>query len=207
MKKILKFIVITVLLVVGIAVVFTLAFTKNHKEITMIRSVEVNAPQDQVFNYIVHTENKAEWLSDPNEKIERTTTGTPATVGFSRTWKIENPPEKGSETIIKIENGKSIETKIENNLNGQQANGIQLLSCEVIDNNHTKIVWQKTSDIPLGFMARMLLGISEKLAKSTDSQQAYNDGIERGLEKEGMYKDMDNALQRLKEKIEEKNNF
>lgn len=202
MKKFLKFVLIALVLLTITVVVCTLAFTDDHKTITLKRSVNVNATREQVFDYISHTENKAQWLSNPDEEIARTSTGTDATVGFVRHWKIQNPPEKGSETIIKIVDGTRVETKIQKQVNGVQFNATQVLSCVPVDNNKTTLTWENTFPIPLNFMARMLLGFAEMFSKSIDSQQAYEDGVQRGLEKEGMYKEIDEKLQKLKQHIE-----
>ncbi|WP_395046341.1 SRPBCC family protein [Flavobacterium sp.] len=201
MRKFLKYLFIIILLFVITAAVCTFAFTENTKIITLERSVEINAPKERVFEYISHTENKTKWIN-PDKKMERSTTGKDAAVGFVRSWESQNPPEKGSETITKIELGKSVETKVENNLNGQQTSSEQKLSSESLESNKTLVTWKIESTIPLNFASRMLLGFVEMMAKSVDNQDAYDKGVQSGLEKEGVYKDADENLQKLKNNIE-----
>lgn len=205
MKK-LKLVILFLSLLIAIPVIATLVFTKDHKIITLKRSVEVAASSQAVFDYIVHTENKAKWLGNPDEKIKRNNKGKDATVGFVRSWEIISPPEKGTETIINIEYGKSIETQIENNLNGEHFSGKQKLSCVAINPNRTTLTWESETNIPLNLLARMAFGFSEMLSKSINDEGAYEDGIQSALEKEGVYVDMDVNLQKLTQQIELKNN-
>jgi hypothetical protein len=203
MRKFLKSIFIILLLLVTIVIVFTLAFTKDYTSITLKRSIEVNAPKQKVFDYIVHTENKDKWLGNPDEEITRSSKGKDATVGFIRSWEIQSPPEKGSETITKIEVDKSIETQVTNNVNGEKTNSKQILSCVPVDNNKTTLTWKMESNVHLKFLPRMLLGFSQMIMKSDDYQNAYEEGIQSEMENNGVYKSLDESLQKLKANIEE----
>lgn len=203
MKKKLKFVFLTFSILTVITVVCTYLFTDNYATITLKRSIEINDTKQKVFNYITHTQNKAQWLSDPNKKIARNSKGEDATVGFVRSWEIQSPPEKGSETITKIEFGRSVETQIKNNVNGEQTNSKHKLSCTSVDSNKTILTWEIESNLHLKFLPRMLLGFSRMFMKPDDYQNAYEESFQNEMEKNGTYKSMDENLQKLKVNIEE----
>lgn len=79
------------------------------------RSIEINRSQADVFEYISQLENQQEYgvwqKQDPNISIK--TSGTDGTVGFISSWdsKMEDVG-KGEQEIMKIIDGKLIETEI-----------------------------------------------------------------------------------------------
>ena len=52
----------------------------------MSRSVQVNAPNTKVFDFISHAENKSKWVGNPDEKLTKNSAGQDGTVGFVRSW-------------------------------------------------------------------------------------------------------------------------
>lgn len=79
------------------------------------RTIEINQAQETVFEYISLIENQQEYgvwqKKDPNISIK--TTGVDGTVGFISSWdsKVDDVG-KGEQEIMKIVDGKLIETEI-----------------------------------------------------------------------------------------------
>lgn len=108
MKIIKNILVILVVLIVIVLVVA--AFLK--KEYTIERSVTINKPRPEVFDYLVLLKNHnnfTRWASmDP--KMKKEFKGTDGTAGFTSSWdsEMENVG-KGEQTISKIADGQRID--------------------------------------------------------------------------------------------------
>ena len=206
MKKI-RILFLTVLLLSVIISASTYAFTEDETSVMMSRSVQVNAPNTKVFDFISHTENKSKWIGNPDEKLTRNSAGQDGTVGFVRSWESQSPPKKGKESITKIVHNSRIESQIENEVNGIKTLANQALSSVSKGENFTEVTWEVEAKVPLPFVSRMLIGFGKLFEKSTNEnavEEAMKQGIQQGLEQNGRYAEMDNMLQRLKESIEDK---
>ena len=207
MKKKIRVLFLTVLVVSSIISASTYAFTEDETSVMMSRSVEVNAPNTKVFDFISHTENKSKWVGNPEEKLTRNSAGKDGTVGFVRSWESHSPPKKGKESITEIVQNSRIESQIENEVNGIKTLANQALSSVSKGENLTEVTWEIETKVPLPFVSRMLMGFGKLFGKSTNEnpvEEAMKQGIQQGLEQNGRYAEMDNMLQRLKESIEDK---
>lgn len=107
LKKLLLFIValIALLLIVALFV---------PKDFKSERSIVINKPKQEVFNYIRQVKNQDNFgvwqLSDP--AMKKDFQGTDGTVGFKYSWDSEKLG-KGSQTITKIAEGEIVETELD----------------------------------------------------------------------------------------------
>ncbi len=109
MKKVLKFIGILILLVVGFFLIAGLFMSKDYH---FERSIVINAPKAVVWEQISTLGNQQQWSPwlehDPNmqQKIE----GVDGTVGAVHSWKGNKEVGSGSQTIKAIQPMDRIET-------------------------------------------------------------------------------------------------
>lgn len=146
LKKLLLFIagLIALLLIVAIFV------PKNFQS---ERSIVVNKPKHEVFDYIRQVKNQDHFgvwqLSDPGMK--RDFQGTDGTVGFKYTWDSEKLG-KGSQTITKIVDGETVETELDFGF-GEPAQAYFIT--KEADPNSTNITWglKGRSPYPMNIMS------------------------------------------------------
>lgn len=88
-------------------------FTK--KEYTVERSVTINKPRQQVFEFVKLVKNMPQyskwWQTDPN--VRTTFTGTDGTPGFVAAWDSDmKEAGKGEQEIKQVKEGESIDCEI-----------------------------------------------------------------------------------------------
>ena len=105
-----------ILIVLGaiIAVLLIVALFVN-KEYAVEKSIIINKPKSEVFNYVKYLKNQNEyskWASmDP--AMTKTFTGTDATPGFIAAWESKNEKVgKGAQEIKKITEGQRIDYEL-----------------------------------------------------------------------------------------------
>ncbi|BDC97817.1 SRPBCC family protein [Persicobacter psychrovividus] len=91
MKTFFKSILIIVLVIIAFPLVTGLFIEKDY---AVEKQIKINRPVAEVFDYVVHIKHLQEewgtWVDkDPN--AQHTYTGTDGTVGFTASWKSENP--------------------------------------------------------------------------------------------------------------------
>lgn len=111
--RILRWIGIVVLV---LAVVFVAGAYLLPREVTIARSIEVDAPADQIFphvNSMKATEEWSPWLErDPN--VELTYSGPDEGVGATLVWASERQDVGvGTQVIVTSEPGKRVETDLD----------------------------------------------------------------------------------------------
>lgn len=109
MKKFLKYLAVTLAGLI-VLVLITALFAK--KEYTVERSISVNLPKQEVYDYVKYLKNQETYSVwgkiDPDMK--RDFRGTDATVGFVAAW--DSPVReagKGEQEIVKITDGERID--------------------------------------------------------------------------------------------------
>lgn len=135
-----KKILLAVVIIIAIPLIIAM-FSKD--EMTIERTVVINKPDQDVFNYVKMLKNQANFSKwekmDPNAKMEYT--GTDGTVGATSSWDSQNKDVgKGTQTIAKIDEGKRIDVDLhfikpwENNCNGY-------FTTEAVSPTQTKVTW------------------------------------------------------------------
>jgi uncharacterized membrane protein len=140
MKMILK---VVLFLVLGLIVLVLVAALFLKKEYTVERSIAINKPKAQVYDYVKYLRNQGNfsvWAKiDPNMKQEFR--GTDATVGFVASW--DSPVKqagKGEQEITKIDDGKRIDYEIRF-LKPMKSTNNAYFSFDAINDSTTSVKW------------------------------------------------------------------
>jgi uncharacterized protein YndB with AHSA1/START domain len=109
-------ILIIVAITTGLIVLFLLAAAVTGKEMNITRTITINRPADEVFNFISHLKNHDHFnvwvMMDPGMKKEYR--GTDGTVGFVYTWDSSDNKNVGAgeQEIKEVVPGKSIVSEL-----------------------------------------------------------------------------------------------
>ncbi len=111
LKKILLFIASSIGIIILIVVVAAFAVGT---EFSVERSVEIEHPKDEVFEYVRYIENQNKysvWVAaDPDMKMEFR--GTDGTVGFISAWEGNEDAGRGEQEIIGVTEGERIDYEL-----------------------------------------------------------------------------------------------
>ena len=133
---------IVLYIVLAIIVIIILLALMAPKTYNVSRSITVNKPIAEVFNYIKYIKNQDEWSpwakKDPNMKQEHT--GTDGEVGFINKWEGNKNVGIGEQEIKKITVNKSVDTQLRF-YKPWKSQSDAYLTVDEIDANTTKLVW------------------------------------------------------------------
>jgi Polyketide cyclase / dehydrase and lipid transport len=133
---------IVLYIVLGIVALFLLSGLVISKDMNAERSIIINKPVSEVFNYIKYLKNQqnySKWASlDPNIKNEfRGTDGTP---GFVNHWVGNKKVGEGEQEITGIIEGKSLITELRF-IKPFKSIAKATMTTETADANSTKVTW------------------------------------------------------------------
>jgi len=163
-----------ILIILGsiIAIVLLAALVMPNKY-SIISSIEINRPKEDVFNYIKYLknqENYSKWvMADPNVKLVYT--GTDGTVGFKAAWTSEmKNVGVGEQEITQINEGVGYHATIrfEKPFKGES---FATVTVENVSNNKSKIitVFNTSNPFPMNAIAPL---IKNMLLKDMDENSA-----------------------------------
>ena len=179
--KILKYIFITIGVLIGAILITGLTLPREYK---LTREVTIHRNRADVYNYVKYLKNQANynvWAQmDPNQIT--TYTGEDGQVGFTSAWKSEvDSVGAGKQTIVAMNEGTSIDYEIiftepfESTM--QTA-----MWFESVDSSSTKVTWNFSGDMDYPFNV-MLLVYDMESTLGKDMQQGLNT-LKALLEKE-----------------------
>ncbi|NER11963.1 polyketide cyclase [Leptobacterium flavescens] len=106
------------------------------------RSIEINKPVGEVFDYLKFVKNQDEWSpwkkKDPNMK--QTHSGTDGKAGFTVKWEGNKDVGVGEQEIKKITKNKSIETELRF-YKPFKSQSDAYLNVEKLADDKTKVIW------------------------------------------------------------------
>jgi len=160
--------------VLGIIALFFIVAILAPKDYEVIRSVEINQPNELVFEYIKMLKNQddfATWVEkDPNTK--KSYRGVDGTVGFVSRWESDHEDVGvGEQEIIKIEEGKRIDYELRFETPWESTSPAWL-STESINAQTTKVEW--------GFAGHMSIPMNMMLL-FMDMDEILGNDLEKGL--------------------------
>ncbi|AQS39989.1 Polyketide cyclase / dehydrase and lipid transport [Shewanella psychrophila] len=132
----------SIVVAVIIAIPFIAAlFIKQ--EYSVITSMEINRPVNEVFEYVKHLKNQdnfSVWAQmDPT--MEKTYKGVDGTVGFVSAWKSNNEQVGvGEQEIIKIDEGKRVDFELRF-ISPFEATEPAYMTTEAMGSDSTKVSW------------------------------------------------------------------
>lgn len=170
--KLLKRIVLVLVIIAALPFVVALFVNGNY---AVERNIVINKPTAEVFSYIKLLKNQnnySVWAKiDP--KMKATFKGVDGTVGFVSAWESSNKNVgKGEQEIVKIEEGKKVETLIRfMEPFKSEDNGYMIT--EMRDSTHTVVKW--------GFSGKMKYP-TNLLLLLTNMEQSIGNDLTQGLE-------------------------
>lgn len=170
--KLLKRIVLVLVIIAALPFVVALFVNGNY---AVEREITISKPTAEVFSYIKQLKNQNDysvWAKiDP--KMKATFKGVDGTVGFVSAWESSNKNVgKGEQEIVKIEEGKKVETLIRfMEPFKSEDNGYMIT--EMKDSTHTVVKW--------GFSGKMKYP-TNLLLLLTNMEQSIGNDLTQGLE-------------------------
>lgn len=139
--------------IIALLIILAAAAPKNYN---VSRSIEINKPLAEVFNYIKMVKNQDEWSPwkkrDPN--MIQTSEGTDGTVGYVSKWTSDHKQVgEGEQEIKLIKENEVMESELRFFKPFKSvSNGF--LKTEAMDNNKTRVIWgfHGTHKIPVNIM-------------------------------------------------------
>ena len=168
----LKIIKLIALLLVGFVLFIFAASYMVDTDFSTERSVEIEKPKDDVFEYIRHLRNQDEYSTwsamDPN--MEQEFRGTDGTVGFVSAWEGEETG-KGEQEIVGIIEGERIDFKLRFMEPFESEADVYMIT-DSLSENRTHVTWGFDSSMNRP-MNLMLLFVNMEEAIGND----YDEGL------------------------------
>lgn len=163
---------IILLVVAALVVVLMIAAASAPNSFTIERSIVIDRPKQQVFDFIRIMKNQSRYnkwvMQDPNQRMEYR--GTDGTVGFVTAWDSDNKQVgKGEQEIVKINDGKSVDWQVRFEKPFRNTAQMQLAT-ETVSENQTKVTWTFGGDLtfPMKLM-HIVLSLKSMLAKDVQT--------------------------------------
>ncbi|GAB4093184.1 SRPBCC family protein [Flaviaesturariibacter terrae] len=161
---------LTTLLVAGSALALLLLIALFLKrEHYVRRQVVINAPRQQVFDYVKLLRNQDNFNKHAMAGADRgrTFTGTDGTVGYIYAWSGDKSAGVGEKEIIAIEEGARVEAEVRF-VKPMRATARIVLETEALSDRQTRVSWSNRGT--LGYPLNLLVPMLEKnVAKDMDS--------------------------------------
>lgn len=165
--KALKIILISIISLIGVILIAAL-FVK--KDMSVERSVVINKPKDQVFDYIKYLKNQdnfSKWaLMEPTMKKEYK--GTDGTVGFVSAWEGDKVG-KGEQTIKEIKDGERIDYDL-HFIKPMESHNAAYLTTEASGADKTTVKWGYMGQMnyPFNFI-RLFVNMEDMIGKDFET--------------------------------------
>ncbi|MCA0153687.1 SRPBCC family protein [Winogradskyella vincentii] len=128
-----------VLAIIGIIVLLALIAPKKYN---VSRSVQVNKPLEEVFNYIKYVKKQNDWSpwkkKDPNMKQEFE--GTDGEVGFISRWEGNKEVGTGEQEITRVVENETLESQLRF-FKPWKSQSDAYITVDAIDATTTKVTW------------------------------------------------------------------
>jgi hypothetical protein len=164
------YIIVTVLLIVaGIIALILILGLFMRKEHYVNRDIIINAPRQNVFDYLRLLKNQDEFnkhaMAGADRKREYK--GSDGTVGYIYSWSGDKDAGVGEKEIKNIVEGKRIETEIRF-VKPMAATASIVMETESISDNQTKVYWSNAGTLkyPINIMIPMM---EKSVAKGMDA--------------------------------------
>jgi len=169
--KIIKKIVFWILLFIALALLIGLFLPT---EFSVKRSAMIAQPRDTVFQYVKLLKNQELygiwWKADP--KMKKSYSGTDGQPGFIAAWKSEDENVgAGQQKIVAIQEGTRIDLELKF-IEPFESTNQAFMSTQEIDNQHTRVCWSISGEMPYPGNLMMLF---------IDMEDALGKDLEKGL--------------------------
>lgn len=134
--------IIALYVVAAIVAVIVLLALVAPKTYNVSRSIVINKPVSEVFEYLKHIKNQDEWSpwkkKDPNMK--QTHTGTDGEIGFVARWEGNKEVGTGEQEIVSISENKAVNSQLRF-YKPWKSQSDAYLTTRAVDDNTTEVVW------------------------------------------------------------------
>ncbi|MFD0766548.1 SRPBCC family protein [Mucilaginibacter lutimaris] len=166
----------------GIIVVVLLLAAIAPKSYSVQRSIIINKPRQQVFDYVKYLRNQdnySKWvMMDPNKRM--TYSGTDGTEGYNAAWDSDmKQAGKGNQTIEKIVDGERVDIRV---VFIKPFAGVAdtYIATQEVAPDSTTVKWAFYSKMPFPMNAMLLIINMEKML-GKDMEESLNN-LKRVLE-------------------------
>ncbi len=154
---------IALYIIIGILAIIVLLALIAPKTYEVNRSILINQPLPEVFEYLKHIKNQDQWSpwkkKDPNMKQEFE--GTDGEIGFISKWEGNKEVGIGEQEILGIEKNKQISSELRF-FKPWKSMSQAYIKVDEIDANQTKVTWGFTGNNPIPMNVFMLFFNFEK---------------------------------------------
>ncbi len=154
---------IALYIIIGILAIIVLLALIAPKTYEVNRSILINQPLPEVFEYLKHIKNQDQWSpwkkKDPNMKQEFV--GTDGEIGFISKWEGNKEVGIGEQEILGIEKNKQISSELRF-FKPWKSVSQAYIKVDEIDANQTKVTWGFTGNNPIPMNVFMLFFNFEK---------------------------------------------
>ena len=168
----------------GIIIVLLVLALIAPKAYTVQRSIIINKPRQQVFDYVKYLRNQdyySKWvMTDPNKRM--TYSGTDGTVGYASAWVSDvKQAGKGEQTIENIIEGERIDIRV---VFIKPFAGVAntYIATQTVTDDTTSVKWSFDSKMPFPMNA-MLLFINMEKMLGADMEESLGN-LKRVVEKQ-----------------------
>ncbi|WP_315822966.1 SRPBCC family protein [Paraflavitalea speifideaquila] len=174
-----NFVIILLSIIGGLVVLLLLLALFVKSDYSIGRSIIINKPRQEVFNYIKYLKNQDhfnKWvMMDPNLKKEFK--GIDGTAGFIYAWEGNKQAGKGEQEIKRIIEGERLDVELRF-VKPFEAIGHAPFVTESIDGNQTKLSWGLSSRMkyPMNIML-LFMNMDKLLGKDLDTSLGNLKGI------------------------------
>ena len=144
-------------IVLGIVLLILILAAIAPKTYNVSRTIEINRPKDEVFNYLKYLKKQDEWSPwakrDPN--MEQKFTGTDGQVGAISYWNGNKDVGEGEQELTNIVDGERIDSELRF-LKPWKSTSDAYLIAEAMDAQKTKVVWGFSGKNKFPFSIMML---------------------------------------------------
>ncbi|GGH09319.1 SRPBCC family protein [Mucilaginibacter phyllosphaerae] len=168
----------------GIIVIVLLLAAIAPKAYAIQRSIIINKPRRQVFDYVKYLRNQdhySKWvMMDPNKRMAYT--GTDGTEGYNAAWDSDmKQAGKGNQTIEKIVDGERVDIRV---VFIKPFAGVAdtYIATQSVTENTTSVKWAFASKMPFPMNAMLLFVNMEKML-GRDLEESMNN-LKQVLEKQ-----------------------
>ncbi|WP_411895283.1 SRPBCC family protein [Winogradskyella sp. A2] len=128
-----------VLAIIGIIILLTIIAPKNYN---VSRSVTVNKPVEEVFNYIKYVKKQNDWSpwkkKDP--KMVQSYEGVDGEVGFIAKWEGNKEVGTGEQEITRVVENETLESQLRF-FKPWKSQSDAFITVDAIDKESTKVTW------------------------------------------------------------------
>ncbi len=169
-----KFVKYALIVIISLALIVIIVSLSTDKDYNAEKSIIINKPKSEVFDYIKHLKNQDEYSvwSSMDSNMKKEYRGIDATVGFVSSWESEvDDVGKGEQEIKKIVEGESIEYELRF-IEPFQSIEDAYMKVESISESQTKVIWGFKGD--MGVPGNLMLLFF-------DMEEMIGNDLEKGL--------------------------